>query len=110
MKRIFLAAVLFAVSAMATDFSQMTTEELVALRGSVAVEEQSAFQEELQSRLSALSVEERQELLGTSGTQTHSRAMDALNGDFGGAESMGLGVGSQGGIGNGHGGGHGGMR
>ena len=48
-----------AISLMAVDYSQMTMEELNALRGTVAVEERDAFKAEMQSRMQAMTPEER---------------------------------------------------
>ena len=109
MKRFLLTVSLLASVAMATDFSQMSTEELVALRGTVTAEDQTTFQEELQSRLSTLTQEERQTLVSQNErTQTRSRAMEALNGNFGSGD-MSHGTGGHGaGHGAGQGGGHGG--
>lgn len=99
------------VSIMATDFTQLSTEELVSLRGTVAADEVTAYQEELQDRLSSLTQEERQALMSkkndATATRTQSRAMDALNGDIG-TGNMGSGTGAGTGAGGGHGGGNGG--
>jgi len=43
----------------ATDFSSMSTEQLSAMRGTVATEERAAFQAEMQSRMSQLSPADR---------------------------------------------------
>ena len=43
----------------ATDFSSMTTEELINLRGTVAVEDRADFRAEMQSRVSSMTAEER---------------------------------------------------
>ncbi len=119
MKRLVLAALLAAGILNATDFTQMTTEELVAARGTVAPEDQAAFQEELQSRLSTMTTEEKQ-ALGISpkgyGDMTGSAPQDGTGlGNTG--ESTGGGMGGMGssgmggmGSGGGHGGGHGGGR
>ena len=118
MKRFILIAGVLATGVMATDFASLTTEELVALRGAVAVEERDAFKTELQSRLQDLTLEERQALMSKSGaaagtqtrTRARSRAMDALNGVTGTGTGAGAGMGA-GAAGGGHGGGgHGGGR
>jgi len=51
-------------SLFATDFSSMTTEELINLRGTVDSTEKDLYKSEMQSRMSSLSTEERQELRG----------------------------------------------
>lgn len=60
MKKFILAAGLLTVGLLATDFSQMTMEELNAMRGTVSTEERDAFRAEMQSRLQAMTPEERQ--------------------------------------------------
>ena len=50
------------VALMATDYSSLSTEELLEMRGSVPAEEQEAFRSEMQSRMQSLSPEERQAL------------------------------------------------
>ncbi len=62
MRKIALALVLAAGFLSATDFSSMSTEDLVNLRGSVSAEERDAFRSEIQSRLSTMSAEERSAL------------------------------------------------
>ncbi len=62
MKRLGLIAILLAGILNATDFSSMSTEELLELRGTVAPEERDAFKSELQSRLATMTVEEKQAL------------------------------------------------
>ena len=46
----------------ATDFSKMTTEELLNIRGKVTVEDREAFRAELKSRLSQLSPQQKEKL------------------------------------------------
>jgi len=65
MKRIFLAITVLTLGLMATDFSSMTTEELIALRGTVSADEIDAYREEMQSRIPTLTPEQ-QELLRSS--------------------------------------------
>lgn len=43
----------------ATDFGSLSTEELSAMRGTVATEERDAFRSEWQSRVTSLSTEEK---------------------------------------------------
>ncbi len=52
---------LVAMSLVAADYSQMTTDELSALRGTVAVEDREVFRAEMQSRMQAMTPEERRE-------------------------------------------------
>ena len=59
MRKIVLAVGFLAVSLMATDFSQLTTEELTALRGTVAVEDRADFRVEMQSRMATMTPDEQ---------------------------------------------------
>jgi len=51
---------LFASATWAVDFSQISTEELMGMRGTISVSERPAFRAEMQSRLQAMTAEERQ--------------------------------------------------
>jgi len=59
MKRAFLFSSLLALSLWAVDYSQMTTEQLIELRGSVPTEDIDAFRAAMQSRLATMTPEER---------------------------------------------------
>ena len=59
MRKLFIAMLLATMSLMAVDYSQMTMEELNAMRGTVPVEERDAFRAEMQSRISAMTPEEQ---------------------------------------------------
>jgi hypothetical protein len=59
MKKTVLTLGILTLSLMATDFSSMTTEELINLRGTVAVADQADFRAEMQSRVSNMTTEER---------------------------------------------------
>lgn len=58
MKRTILAIGLLSTILLATDFSQMTTQELIDLRGTVAVDERDAYRTEMQSRIPNMTAEE----------------------------------------------------
>ena len=60
MKKLILTISMLTVGLAATDFSQMTMEQLNAMRGTVATEERDAFRAEMQNRLKAMSPEEHQ--------------------------------------------------
>ncbi len=119
MKRALLAALLIAGALNATDFTTMSTEQLISMRGTVASDEREAFKEELQSRLQSMTAEERASL-GVEpkgyGDMSGSAPQDGTGlgnkgessgGGFGGGAG-GFGGGSGGGFGGGgHGGGHG---
>lgn len=60
MKKLILVAGLSTACLLATDFSQMTIEELSAMRGTAPVEERDAFRAEMQNRMNAMTPEERQ--------------------------------------------------
>jgi len=51
----------------AADFSQMNTEEMMNMRGSVPVDDRPAFREEMQKRMQSMSPEERQKYMQTKG-------------------------------------------
>ena len=51
---------LFVSSLCAADFSSMSTEELMNMRGTVPFEDRPAFREEMQKRMQSLTPEERQ--------------------------------------------------
>ncbi len=59
MKKTVLTMGLLTIGLLAVDFSQMTTEELINLRGTVAVEDRDAFRAEMQSRVAKMTPEER---------------------------------------------------
>ncbi len=58
MKKSVLLAGILAMSLWAVDYSQMTTEQLLELRGSVPIEDRDAFRTEMQSRLQTMTPEE----------------------------------------------------
>ena len=58
MKNLILVAI-FVISGWAVDYSQMSTEELSALRGSIVEEDREAFRSEMQKRVEAMTAEER---------------------------------------------------
>ncbi len=59
MKKVLVSVSVVAISLMAADYSQMSMEELNSLRGTIAVEERDAFKAEMQSRMQAMTPEER---------------------------------------------------
>ncbi len=59
MKKVIIGMSLVTISLMAADYSQMTMEELNAQRGTVAIENRDAFRAEMQSRMQAMTPEER---------------------------------------------------
>jgi hypothetical protein len=59
MKKTVLTLGFLTLSLMATDFSSMTTDELINLRGTVALEDRADFKAEMQSRVATMSTEER---------------------------------------------------
>lgn len=62
MKRLMIMALL-ASGAWAADFSQMTTEQMMNMRGNVAVDDRPAFQQEMQKRMQSMSPQERQKYM-----------------------------------------------
>lgn len=59
MKRLLIIGLL-ASATWAADFSQMNTEDMMNMRGSVPVDDRPAFREEMQKRMQSMSPEERQ--------------------------------------------------
>ena len=66
MKKLIMIALL-ASGAWAADFSQMSTEEMMNMRGSVPVDDRPSFQQEMQKRMQSMSPEERQKYMQTRG-------------------------------------------
>lgn len=64
MKKIMIISALACMALWATDFSQMSTEELMSMRGTVSLDERPAFQQEMQKRMQTLTPEERQKYMG----------------------------------------------
>ena len=104
MKRVILAAILAAGALNATDFSSMSNEDLVSVRGTVATEEQADFRAELQSRVSSMTTEQREELGVTPGANAKGESHGVAARDGSGVGSMGE---ASGGTGEGLGGGMG---
>ena len=67
MKKTMIISALACMALWATDFSQMSTEELMNMRGSVAPEDRPAFQQEMQKRMQSMTPEERQKYMGPQG-------------------------------------------
>jgi len=103
MKRIILATILATGMLSATDFTSLSTTELIELKGTVAAEDREAFQTELQSRISTLSVEDREALgITPGGNSSYGAGYGTTAMDGSGIGSMGE---SAGGMGTGLGGG-----
>ncbi len=60
MKRVVITISIAVAGLMAGNYSQMTFEELNALRGTIPVEERDAFRAEMQSRMQAMTPQERE--------------------------------------------------
>lgn len=59
MKKIILISCLIAASAFATDYSLMSNEDMMGMRGSVAEQDRESFRNEMQSRVGAMSEDEK---------------------------------------------------
>lgn len=59
MKKFILGLIFFSGVVYATDYSTLSTQELIDLRGTVPAEQRDAFRSEMQSRTSALSYDEK---------------------------------------------------
>jgi len=66
MKRLITLA-LFASGIFAADFSQMSIDEIMSMRGNVPVADRPAFQEEMQKRMQSMTPQERQKYKGMRG-------------------------------------------
>ena len=99
MKKSLLALVALSVMAFAVDYSAMSATELAAMRGTVATEDQTAFKAAMQSKMQALSPDERATLTGAR-TASGTGSM--------GASASGTGAGAGGGAGKGGGNSNGG--
>lgn len=94
MKKVTLI-VLSAIAAFAADYSTMTMEQMQAMRGTLPVEERPAFQAEMQSRLQAMTPEERQAATSTM-KQSKSGPMDGTGSQMRQGGGQGGGMGSSG--------------
>jgi len=66
MKRLIIIGFLASV-AWSADFSHMSTEEMMNIRGSVPVDDRPSFQNEMQKRMQSMSPEEREKYMNTKG-------------------------------------------
>jgi Ca2+-binding EF-hand superfamily protein len=66
MKKLALIALL-ATAAWSIDFSQMSTEELMNMRGTLSAADRPAFKAEMQKRMQAMSPSERQQMMQRKG-------------------------------------------
>jgi len=65
MKKVIILALL-ASATWAIDFSQMSTEELMSMRGTVSVNERPAFRTEMQKRMQTMTPAQRQQFMQSS--------------------------------------------
>ena len=105
MKKI-LTLTLMATAMFATDYSSMTIDELAVLRGTVPTEERADYQSAMQSKMQALTPEERAEYRGGIGAQNQTQEMNKIQTqqklrDGSGAGSMNMYQGSRAGGGGG---------
>lgn len=59
MKKFILGLIVLSSLVYATDYTSLSTEDLVALRGTVPVEDRDVFKSEMQSRASTLTYDEK---------------------------------------------------
>ena len=69
MKKIVLAISVLTLGLMATDFTSMTSDELIALRGTVAVEDRDAYRAEMQDRMSTFTPAQQDALRNSRSSQ-----------------------------------------
>lgn len=60
---VFFLLFLFATSSFAENFSEMSTQELIAIMGYVKPDNQKKFEKELKSRIKSMSSKEKEEYL-----------------------------------------------
>jgi len=101
MKKSLLALVALSVMAFAVDYSAMSATELSAMRGTVATEDQAAFQAAMQSKMQALSPDERAALSQARTANPGTGSMGANAGGAGAGGGSGAGAGAGGGAGSG---------
>ena len=65
MKKVIILALLASV-AWAVDYSQMSTEELMKMRGTISVDERPAFRAEMQKRMQTMTPAQRQQFMQSS--------------------------------------------
>jgi hypothetical protein len=82
MKKVIVLALL-ATAAWSVDFSQMSTEELMNMRGTLSFSDRPAFKAEMQKRMQNMSQEERQQLM-----KGHGKGMGQGNGQGKGQRGM----------------------
>lgn len=63
MKKLLFVLLLVATASWSADYSKMSTEELLELRGTLPPSERPAFRAEMQKRMKALTPQERRELM-----------------------------------------------
>ena len=78
---------LVASASWAADFSQISTEEMMNMRGSVPANDRSDFREEMQKRMQSMSPEERQKYMQTRGMGQGTRGMGQGKGMMGGKQN-----------------------
>ncbi len=93
MKKIILTSCLIAISAFATDYSLMSNEEMMGMRGSVAEQDREAFRSEMQSRVGAMSEEERNSFMQGRGQGQQDGSGSGMQKRQGGGMGQGMGRG-----------------
>lgn len=66
MKKVIILIALLASASWAVDFSQISTEELMNMRGTISVNEQPAFRAEMQKRMQTMTPVQRQQFMQSS--------------------------------------------
>ncbi len=92
MKKIMIISALACMALWATDFSQMSTEELMNMRGTVPLDERPAFQQEMQKRMQTLTPEERQKYMGSQGQGMNKGSGNGMGQGQGMGNGMGQGM------------------
>ena len=104
MKKSLLSLMALSVMAFAVDYSAMSASELAAIRGSVPVEDRAAFQAAMQSKMQALSPDERAAAMNQAPANSPGKKNMGGNAGSAGSSSGGNSGGGGKGGGNGNGG------
>ena len=104
MKKSLLSLMALSVMAFAVDYSAMSATELAAMRSSVPVEDRAAFQAAMQSKMQALSPDERAAAMNQAPANSPGKKNMGGNAGSAGSSSGGNSGGGGKGGGNGNGG------
>lgn len=91
MKKTIIIAALACVVAWGTDFSHMSTEQLMNMRGNVSLDERPAFQQEMQKRMQSMTPAQRQDYMNSCNGAGMGSGMNSGKNNGVGRQGMGMG-------------------